>query len=53
MIKMIALDLDNTLLNSDKKISSLNTKVLKKVTSSGAQSGLMHRTPVECSFRLC
>ncbi|MDF7639555.1 Cof-type HAD-IIB family hydrolase [Lactobacillus sp. ESL0791] len=31
MIKTIALDLDNTLLNSDKKISLLNEKVLKQL----------------------
>ncbi|CAM2844591.1 hypothetical protein FRFR103141_05955 [Fructilactobacillus fructivorans] len=31
MIKMIALDLDNTLLTSDKKISKVNEAELKKL----------------------
>ncbi|ETO40697.1 Hydrolase (HAD superfamily) [Fructilactobacillus florum 8D] len=46
MIKMIALDLDNTLLNSDKKISSLNTKVLKKLHRQGLKVVLCTGRPL-------
>jgi Cof subfamily protein (haloacid dehalogenase superfamily) len=46
MIKMIALDLDNTLLNSDKKISERNTKVLRSLHQKGIKVVLCTGRPI-------
>ncbi|AMV63566.1 HMP-PP hydrolase (pyridoxal phosphatase) Cof [Pediococcus damnosus] len=46
MIKMIALDLDNTLLNSDKKISEANTAALKKLHKAGKAVVLCTGRPI-------
>ena len=39
MIKMVALDLDNTLLNSNKEISQRNERVLKQLHQQGIKAG--------------
>lgn len=46
MIKMIALDLDNTLLNSKKEISPRNTRVLKKLHQQGIHVVLCTGRPI-------
>jgi Cof subfamily protein (haloacid dehalogenase superfamily) len=46
MIKMIALDLDNTLLNSAKEISSANMSILKKLHQSGVAVVLCTGRPI-------
>ncbi|WP_076460998.1 Cof-type HAD-IIB family hydrolase [Limosilactobacillus caccae] len=46
MIKMIALDLDNTLLNSNKEISQRNEKVLKKLHEKGIHVVLCTGRPI-------
>lgn len=46
MIKMIALDLDNTLLNSNKEISARNTAVLKKLHEQGIHVVLCTGRPI-------
>lgn len=46
MIKMIALDLDNTLLNSEKKISETNTKALKQLHKQGKAIVLCTGRPI-------
>ncbi|GAB5052867.1 Cof-type HAD-IIB family hydrolase [Pediococcus ethanolidurans] len=46
MIKMIALDLDNTLLNADKKISEANTQILKKLHKQGKEIVLCTGRPI-------
>lgn len=46
MIKMIALDLDNTLLNSNKEISEKNEEVLKKLHAKGIHVVLCTGRPI-------
>lgn len=46
MIKMIALDLDNTLLNSKMEISDMNTKILKKLHKQGKKIVLCTGRPI-------
>lgn len=46
MIKMIALDLDNTLLNSSKKISQRNEQVLKQLHQAGIHVVLCTGRPI-------
>ena len=46
MIKMIALDLDNTLLNSDKEISKRNEQVLKQLHEQGIRVVLCTGRPI-------
>lgn len=46
MIKMIALDLDNTLLNSDKQISAHNEKVLRQLHEQGLKIVLCTGRPI-------
>ena len=46
MIKMIALDLDNTLLNSDKEISARNERVLKALHDRGVHVVLCTGRPI-------
>lgn len=46
MIKMIALDLDNTLLNSDKEISTRNAAVLKQLHEQGIRVVLCTGRPI-------
>ena len=46
MIKMIALDLDNTLLNSRKEISARNEAVLKKLHEQGIRVVLCTGRPI-------
>lgn len=46
MIKMIALDLDNTLLNSRKEISARNEAVLKKLHEQGIHVVLCTGRPI-------
>lgn len=46
MIKMIALDLDNTLLNSNKEISQRNEAVLKKLHAQGVHVVLCTGRPI-------
>lgn len=46
MIKMIALDLDNTLLNNEKEISKRNEKVLKKLHEQGIHVVLCTGRPI-------
>lgn len=46
MIKMIALDLDNTLLNSQKKISTVNEKILKQLHQAGVKVVLCTGRPI-------
>lgn len=46
MIKMIALDLDNTLLNSQKEISERNTKVLRRLHEKGIKVVLCTGRPI-------
>lgn len=46
MIKMIALDMDNTLLNSKKEISERNTTVLKKLHDQGIKVVLCTGRPI-------
>lgn len=47
MIKMIALDLDNTLLNSRKEISKANEKILKSLHNAGQQIVLCSGRPIQ------
>lgn len=46
MIKMIALDLDNTLLDSQKRISGRNTKVLRRLHENGIKVVLCTGRPI-------
>ncbi|WP_251547602.1 Cof-type HAD-IIB family hydrolase [Limosilactobacillus caecicola] len=46
MIKMIALDLDNTLLNSDKEISPRNEKILRQLHQAGIKVVLCTGRPI-------
>lgn len=46
MIKLIALDMDNTLLNSDKEISKRNVAVLKKLHQQGVKVVLCTGRPI-------
>ncbi|UQS87152.1 Cof-type HAD-IIB family hydrolase [Nicoliella spurrieriana] len=46
MIKMIALDLDATLLTSDKRISDFNTRVLKKLHAAGVRVVICTGRPI-------
>ena len=46
MIKMIALDLDNTLLDSQKRISERNTKVLRRLHENGIKVVLCTGRPI-------
>ncbi|WP_412989822.1 Cof-type HAD-IIB family hydrolase [Pediococcus siamensis] len=46
MIKMIALDLDNTLLNSQRHISEANTRILKKLHKQGKEIVLCTGRPI-------
>ncbi len=52
MIKMIALDLDNTLLNSNKEISARNERVLKKLHSQGIHIVLCTGRPINAIWPL-
>ena len=45
MIKMIALDMDNTLLNSQKEISPRNEAVLKRLHEQGIKIVLLYGSP--------
>ena len=44
MIKLIAIDLDGTLLNSDKKIPEENVKAIQKAAQAGVKIVLLYRT---------
>lgn len=46
MIKMVALDLDNTLLNSNKEISQRNERVLKQLHQQGIKVVLCTGRPI-------
>ena len=46
MIKMIALDMDNTLLNSQKEISPRNEAVLKRLHEQGIKIVLCTGRPI-------
>ena len=46
MIKMIALDLDNTLLNSNKEISQRNEDVLRRLHNHGIKILLCTGRPI-------
>lgn len=46
MIKMIALDLDNTLLNSQKEISERNAKILRHLHQEGVKVVLCTGRPI-------
>ncbi|MCH3922226.1 Cof-type HAD-IIB family hydrolase [Limosilactobacillus sp.] len=52
MIKMIALDLDNTLLNSEKEISQRNEAVLKKLHERGIHVVLCTGRPINAIWPL-
>ena len=52
MIKVIALDLDNTLLNSNKEISARNERVLKKLHSQGIHVVLCTGRPINAIWPL-
>ncbi|KRN12381.1 HAD superfamily hydrolase [Fructilactobacillus fructivorans] len=51
MIKMIALDLDNTLLTSDKKISKVNEAELKKLHQQGIKVVLCTGRPINAIWK--
>ncbi len=51
MIKMIALDLDNTLLNSDKQISQVNEAELKKLHEAGIKVVLCTGRPINAIWK--
>ncbi|MCK8607072.1 Cof-type HAD-IIB family hydrolase [Apilactobacillus ozensis] len=51
MIKLIALDLDNTLLNSNKNISERNEKVLKELHANGIKVVLCTGRPINAVWR--
>ncbi len=46
MIKLVALDLDNTLLTNDKKISAVNEKALKVISAKGVKVVLCTGRPI-------
>ncbi|WP_203649948.1 Cof-type HAD-IIB family hydrolase [Secundilactobacillus yichangensis] len=46
MIKLVALDLDNTLLTNDKKISRVNEQTLKKLAATGVKVVLCTGRPI-------
>ena len=52
MIKMVALDLDNTLLNSNKEISARNELVLKKLHAQGIHVVLCTGRPINAIWPL-
>ncbi|WP_373842357.1 Cof-type HAD-IIB family hydrolase [Limosilactobacillus sp.] len=52
MIKMLALDLDNTLLDSDKKISQRNERVLRKLHDRGIHVVLCTGRPINAIWPL-
>ncbi|GAY72136.1 HMP-PP hydrolase [Lentilactobacillus kosonis] len=52
MIKMIALDLDNTLLTSEKTISKVNEAVLKKLHNNGIKVVLCTGRPINAIWHL-
>lgn len=51
MIKMIALDLDGTLLTTDKKISTRNERVLKNLSAQGIKSVLCTGRPINAIWK--
>lgn len=46
MIKLVALDLDNTLLTNDKKISKTNEQALKAISAKGVKVVLCTGRPI-------
>ena len=50
MIKMVALDLDNTLLNSNKEISQRNEHVLKQLHQEGIKVVLCTGRPINAKI---
>ena len=52
MIKLVAIDLDGTLLNEQKLISDENKQALAQAKQQGVQDRSMYRTPLSCDGAL-